>query len=61
MKRAPLLATRRDLTAGRPVCVVTDLSSQLEEEYATPQKMSSPNNLDFLSAGHQDDRPAEQA
>lgn len=61
VKHVPLLSARRVLTAGRPVCVLTDLSSRLEEEYAVPQKMSSLSNLGFLVAGHQDDRPAEQA
>lgn len=61
MKNVPLLAARRDLTAGRPVCVLTDLTSRLEEEYCTPQKMSSRSSLDFLIAWHQDDWSAEQA
>lgn len=61
MTNVPLLAARRDLTARRPVYVLTDLSSRLEEEYCTPQKMSSRSSLDFLAAGHQDDWSAEQA
>ncbi len=54
VKLVPLLAARRDLTAGRPVCVLTDLSPRLEEQYATLPKMSRLRSLDFLSAGHQE-------
>jgi hypothetical protein len=42
------LPSRRDLTAGRPVCVLTDLLSRLEEEYSTPPRMSSRSSLDSL-------------
>lgn len=54
-------AARRVFTAGRSVCVLTDLSSRLEEEYATARKMSSRLNLDFLADSHQDDWPTEHA
>ena len=48
-ERFPLLAARRDLTAGRPRLRLADLLSRLEEEYPTPPRMSSRFDLDFLA------------
>jgi hypothetical protein len=54
MKTVPLLPPVVTSRPDGPVCVLTDLSSGLEEEYATAERMSRLDSTDLLVADHQD-------